>query len=100
MKKLFKINKYAPTKEAKEKARIAAKYYKDEKKGLTILEIMKLVGIKSKPTLYRYLAYMGKRNCYTCNVLFWDKDQEEDFAFCEKHINDKREIELLKRSKK
>lgn len=43
------------TKEAQKKARLAAEYYKDETKQLSILEIMKVVEIKSKPTLYSYL---------------------------------------------
>lgn len=82
-------------KEAQRKARLAAEYYKDEKKALTILEIMKLVGIKSKPTLYNYLEYMGRRNCKKCGVLFWDKEQSSDNAYCDEHMEDKIETKFL-----
>jgi len=47
---------------------------------------MKLVRIKSKPTLYKYLAIEGRRNCKDCGVVFWDKEQEVDDAFCTKDI--------------
>ena len=45
---------------------------------------MKLVGIKSKPTLYKFLAVMGRRNCKECDGIFWDTKQEMETAFCEK----------------
>ncbi len=84
-------------KEAKDKAILAESYYRDETKKLTIKEIMKLVGIKSKPTLYSYLEYRGRRNCKICKTLFWDKDQLVDDAYCENHEDDKKEIELLEK---
>lgn len=56
---------------AKQKAILAASYYKENK--LPIVDIMQLVGIKSKPTLYKYLALEGRRNCKECGVVFWDK---------------------------
>ncbi|MBQ0733891.1 recombinase family protein [Aquimarina celericrescens] len=70
--------------EAKKKAILAEKYYRDNK--LSITDIMKLVDIKSKPTLYKYLAHQGRRNCVVCKKLFWDKGQMIDDAYCEKHI--------------
>ena len=70
-------------KEAKQKAMLAASYYQENK--LPITDIMKLVGIKSKPTLYKYLAIQGRRNCKECGVIFWDEGQEMDTAFCKKH---------------
>jgi DNA invertase Pin-like site-specific DNA recombinase len=85
--------------EAQKKARLATEYYKDEKKGLTIIEIMKLVGIKSKPTFYSYLEYMGRRNCKKCKKLFWDKEQISDNSYCENHLEDKKEEEFLKKLK-
>jgi DNA invertase Pin-like site-specific DNA recombinase len=74
-------------KEAKQKAILAATYYKENK--LPITDIMKLVGIKSKPTLYKYLAIQGRRNCKECGVIFWDTEQEIETAFCKKHFNNK-----------
>ncbi|MBL4879743.1 MAG: recombinase family protein [Oleispira sp.] len=71
-------------KEAKQKAMLAASYYKENK--LPIVDIMKLVGIKSKPTLYKYLAIQGRRNCKECGVIFWDTNQEMEQAFCKKHF--------------
>ncbi|PCJ98719.1 MAG: resolvase [Flavobacteriaceae bacterium] len=71
-------------KEAKQKAMLAASYYKENK--LPIVDIMKLVGIKSKPTLYKYLAIQGRRNCKECGVIFWSTQQELERAFCDKHI--------------
>lgn len=50
---------------------------------------MKLVGIKSKPTLYKYLAIQGRRNCKQCGVIFWDTEQDMEVAFCKKHFNKK-----------
>ncbi|MBD1261993.1 recombinase family protein [Maribacter polysiphoniae] len=70
-------------KEAKQKAMLAAAYYRENK--LPIVDIMKLVGIKSKPTLYKYLAIQGRRNCKECGAVFWDETQEIDEAFCKKH---------------
>lgn len=62
---------------------LAASYYQENK--LPIIDIMKLVGIKSKPTLYKYLAIQGRRNCKECGAVFWDETQEIDEAFCKKH---------------
>jgi hypothetical protein len=75
-------------KEAKQKAMLAASYYQENK--LPIIDIMKLVGIKSKPTLYKYLAIQGRRNCKECEVIFWDTDQEMETAFCKKHLKKKK----------
>ena len=74
-------------KEAKQKAMLAASYYQENK--LPIVDIMKLVGIKSKPTLYKYLAIQGRRNCKQCGVIFWDTEQDIEVAFCKKHFNKK-----------
>ncbi len=71
-------------KEAKQKAILAAAYYKEN--NLPIIDIMKLVGIKSKPTLYKYLAIQGRRNCKECEIIFWDEQQELDSSFCKKHL--------------
>ena len=71
-------------KEAKQKAMLAATYYKENK--LPIVDIMKLVGIRSKPTLYKYLAVQGRRNCKECGAIFWDTEQELETAFCKKHL--------------
>ncbi len=76
------------SREAENNAMLAAHYYK--KNTLSIVDIMKLVGIKSKPTLYKYLAIQGRRNCKECGVVFWDKDQEIEDAFCSKHSMVKR----------
>jgi len=70
-------------KEAEQKAILAASYYRQN--DLPINDIMKLVGIKSKPTLYKYLAIQGRRNCKECGVVFWDKNQDMDDAFCLEH---------------
>ncbi len=70
-------------KEAKQKAILAASYYKEN--NLPIIDIMKLVGIKSKPTLYKYLAIQGRRNCKECGIIFWDEKQNIESAYCEKH---------------
>jgi len=72
-------------KEAKQKAVLAASYYKQN--NLPVTDIMKLVGIRSKPTLYKYLAVEGRRNCNDCGDVFWDKEQDMDNAYCETHIN-------------
>lgn len=55
-------------KEVKQKAMLATSYYQENQ--LPIIDIMKLVGIKSKPTLYKYLAIQGRRNCKECGVIF------------------------------
>lgn len=68
---------------AKQKAIVAEKYYRDNK--LSIDEIMKLIDVSSKRTLYKYLAYRGRRNCLACNKILWDKEQPMDDAHCEKH---------------
>lgn len=77
------------SKKAKEKAILAENYYRDESKQLSINEILKLTGIRSKKTLYSYLAIQGRRNCKyeSCGKLFWDKDQELSNAYCKKHKN-------------
>ena len=75
-------------KEAKQKAILAASYYQENK--LPIVDIMKLVGIKSKPTLYKYLAIQGRRNCKECGAIFWDNEQELETAFCKKHLKKKK----------
>tara|TARA_R100001594_G_C4041891_1_gene263398 strand:+ start:646 stop:966 length:321 start_codon:yes stop_codon:yes gene_type:complete len=71
-------------KEAKQKAMLAATYYQENK--LPIVDIMKLVGIKSKPTLYKYLAIQGRRNCKECGVVFWDQVQDLEDAYCKRHL--------------
>jgi len=73
---------------AKQKAILAASYYKEN--NLPIVDIMKLVGIKSKPTLYKYLAIQGRRNCKECGTVFWDEKQELERALCKKHIKKKK----------
>lgn len=73
------------SKKAEAKAILAESYYKDEKNQLSITEIIKLVDIKSKATLYRYLAIRGRRNCIQCKAMFWDKNQDPENAYCEKH---------------
>ena len=70
-------------KNAEHKAILAERYYRDN--NLPIAEIMKLVDIRSKRTLYKYLAYRGRRNCRECNVVFWDREQDLDEAYCPKH---------------
>jgi DNA invertase Pin-like site-specific DNA recombinase len=70
-------------KQAEQKAILAASYYRQN--DLPINDIMKLVGIKSKPTLYKYLAIQGRRNCKECGTVFWDKTQDMDNAFCPDH---------------
>jgi len=74
------------SKEAGQKAILAASYYRQN--DLPINDIMKLVGIRSKPTLYKYLAIQGRRNCKECGVVFWDGKQDLDNAFCPKHQKD------------
>jgi DNA invertase Pin-like site-specific DNA recombinase len=71
------------SKQAQHKAILAEKYYRDNK--LSIQEIMKLIEVGSKRTLYKYLAHQGRRTCKECGILFWDKEQEVDFAYCPKH---------------
>lgn len=68
---------------AKQKAILAEKYYRDNK--LSIDEIMKLIDIGSKRTLYKYLAYQGRRICKECGKLFWNKNQKKGDALCEVH---------------
>lgn len=70
--------------EAKKKAILAASYYRDN--NLTIEEVMKLVEIKSKRTLYKYLAIEGRRNCKECDKIFWDSEQEINQAYCKEHF--------------
>ena len=36
-------------------------------------------------TLYKYLAYQGRRNCLKCKKLFWDKNQNLYEAYCQEH---------------
>ena len=71
------------SKKAQQKAILAEKYYRDNK--LSIEEIMKLIEIGSKRTLYKYLAHQGRRTCKECGKLFWDKNQKYENAFCTKH---------------
>jgi len=71
------------SKEAKQKAILAEKYYRDN--DLAITEIMKLIEINSKRTLYKYLAYQGRRNCKTCNKIIWDKEQPMYDSYCKQH---------------
>jgi len=71
------------SKDAKQKAILAEKYYKENK--LKVEEIMKLIDVGSKRTLYKYLAYQGRRNCLVCRRLFWDKNQEFEKAYCKLH---------------
>ena len=72
-------------KEAKQKAILAASYYRQN--NLPVTDIMKLAGIKSKPTLYKYLAIEGRRNCKECGVVFWDKNQNLESAYCIQHTS-------------
>jgi DNA invertase Pin-like site-specific DNA recombinase len=72
------------SKQAQHKAILAETYYRDNK--LSVDEIMKLIDIGSKRTLYKYLAHQGRRTCSDCGKLFWDKNQEINAALCEKHI--------------
>lgn len=46
---------------------------------------MQLIDVSSKRTLYKYLAYQGRRNCKTCKEIIWDKNQDADNAYCHKH---------------
>ncbi|UII81077.1 recombinase family protein [Flagellimonas sp. CMM7] len=69
---------------AKHKAILAEKYYRDNK--LSIEEIMKLIEVGSKRTLYKYLAHQGRRTCKECGTLFWDKNQNLEEALCHKHV--------------
>ncbi|RIV34298.1 recombinase family protein [Flagellimonas lutimaris] len=71
------------SKQALHKAMLAERYYRDNK--LSIEEIMKLIDVGSKKTLYKYLAYQGRRKCIECGNLFWDKRQDMDKAYCKKH---------------
>jgi DNA invertase Pin-like site-specific DNA recombinase len=66
------------------KAILAERYYRDN--NLPIAEIMKLVDIRSKRTLYKYLAHRGRRNCKDCNVVFWDRGQDLYEAYCQEHL--------------
>ncbi|UZO81712.1 recombinase family protein [Aquimarina sp. ERC-38] len=79
------------SKMAEAKAILAENYYRDEKNQLSITEIMKLVDINSKATLYKYLAHCGRRNCMICKATFWDKNQDVNNAYCRKHIKKPRE---------
>ncbi|USD25802.1 hypothetical protein [Flagellimonas marinaquae] len=71
------------SKQALNKAMLAERYYRDNK--LSIEEIMKLIDVGSKKTLYKYLAYQGRRKCIECGILFWDKKQDIDKANCNRH---------------
>ncbi len=76
------------SKKNKEKAILAESYYRDKEKNLSIKEVMKLADIKSKKTLYNYLAIQGRRNCANpeCGKLFWDKKQPLGNAYCKQHL--------------
>lgn len=69
---------------AKQKAIVAERYYRDNK--LQITDIMRLIDVRSKRTLYKYLAYQGRRNCKNCNKLFWDTGQPLREVYCPNHI--------------
>ena len=71
------------SKQAQHKAILAEKYYRDNK--LSIEEIMKLIDIGSKRTLYKYLAHQCRRTCKECGTLFWDKKQNIESAYCQNH---------------
>lgn len=73
------------SKKAEKKAILAENYYRDERKSLSINEILKLTEIGSKATLYRYLVHRGRRNCIKCKAYFWDKEQTPESALCPKH---------------
>ena len=75
------------SKKAQHKAILAEKYYRDNK--LTIEEIMKLIEVGSKRTLYKYLAHQSRRTCKECGKLFWDKNQNLVDAYCNKHMKAK-----------
>ncbi|WP_438711941.1 hypothetical protein ACSTS3_05450 [Aquimarina muelleri] len=79
------------SKKAEAQAILAENYYRDEKNQLSITEIMKLVDINSKATLYKYLTHRARRNCKVCKAMFWDKDQDVDNACCKKHYKQKGE---------
>lgn len=68
---------------AKQKTILAERYYRDN--NLSIEEIMKLIEIGSKRTLYKYLAHQGRRTCKECGELFWDKKQTLEKAKCPKN---------------
>tara|TARA_R110002167_G_scaffold308208_3_gene512959 strand:- start:704 stop:1093 length:390 start_codon:yes stop_codon:yes gene_type:complete len=72
------------SKKAQHKTILAEKYYRDNK--LSIEEIMKLIEVGSKRTLYKYLAHRGRRTCNECGKMFWDKNQNVDPAYCKKHL--------------
>lgn len=46
---------------------------------------MKLIEVRFKRTLYKYLAYRGRRNCAICRNILWDHKQPVDGAFCKIH---------------
>ncbi|AYN67463.1 recombinase family protein [Euzebyella marina] len=71
------------SKKAEHKAILAERYYRDNE--LSVEEIMKLIDVGSKKTLYKYLAIRGRRTCKECGSLFWDKEQDLENAFCSKH---------------
>jgi len=85
--------------EAMKKAILAESYYRNTDNGLDIKDIMKLVGIKSKATLYKYLAIQGRRNCLVCKKMFWDKNQDPTKALCEEHLKEKKSKKYLKERK-
>ncbi|GGW24423.1 hypothetical protein GCM10007383_06100 [Arenibacter certesii] len=69
--------------EAIYKAILAENYYR--KYDLSVEDIMKLIEVRSKRTLYKYLAYRGRRNCAICRSILWDQKQPVDGAFCKTH---------------
>lgn len=89
------------SKKNQQKAILAETYYRDEKRKLSISEVMRLADIKSKKTLYNYLQYQGRRNCVFdgCGALFWDKEQTPEEAHCPNHIKEKKELLLLEELK-
>ncbi|TKD58976.1 recombinase family protein, partial [Flavobacterium sp. ASW18X] len=72
------------SKKAEQKAILAERYYRDNE--LSVEEIMKLIDVGSKKTLYKYLAIRGRRTCKECGSLFWDKEQELDNSYCKEHF--------------
>ncbi len=71
------------SKVAQHKAMLAERYYRDNE--LSVEEIMKLIEVGSKKTLYKYLAHQGRRKCSRCDIIFWDSRQDLDEAVCPSH---------------
>lgn len=71
-------------KAARHKAILAGKYYRSN--NLSITEIMKLIEVNSKRTLYKYLAYWGRRNNKVCNKIIWNRELELGESYCDEHV--------------